>query len=297
MENFDINSLDIKSLRLLVTIADTGSVTLSAERRGMTQSTASYQLARLRDAFDDPLFVRAGQGVTPTELGELIIGECREILDRLDRLAKLNRFDPDTARRDFVIAAAGYEIHTILAPLRRMLDQQAPHCRLIIRSLDLSSLPDRLDRDWDLALMAAPVDSPLLKRKLLFEDDYVTFFDPNESAPPDRLERFLAARHAVITLGGREATAVDDQLASRGKHRHVALVVNQFEALPPLMQGTDLVTTLPVRMGEGLMHDFAHCPCPVPLAPLPIQAVWHARKDSHPAHRWLRQLVSRAAKA
>lgn len=296
MENFDINSLDVKALRLLLAIAETGSVSAAAELRAMTQSTASYQLDRLRQAFGDPLFVRMGRGVTPTDLGSQIIGECRLILERLDQLVSLNRFDAQSARRDFIIAAAAYEVHTILGPVHRLIEKEAPDCRLIIRSLDLSKLASALDREWDMALMATRSDSPLLKQTTLFQDEYVTFYDPARGDPPQELESFCSARHAIATLGGRERTDVDVRLGEMGRDRTIKLVVNQLESLPALMKGSDLISTLPKRMHDGLMRDFAICPCPVPMPPLSFHAVWHARKESHPAHQWLRQLVRRAIK-
>ena len=47
---------------------------------------------------------------------------------------------------------------------------------------------------------------------------------------------------------------------------------------------------------EGLMRDFNWVPCPLKMPPLPIYAVWHARKDSDPAHKWLRQQIKKSVR-
>lgn len=288
MEIFDINSLDVKTLRLLLAIADTGSVSAGAARRNMTQSTASYGLDKLRAAFSDPIFIRSGRGVAPSARGEEIIAGCRDLVERLDLLAAPVAFDPRAATRDFVIGAAAYELETLLPPLRRKLADDAPGCRLVIRAQDLDNQVDRLAHDWDLGLMTAPVDNPALKRSLLLEDHYVTFHDPATRPGPASLADYCTAPHAMATLGGAIRSHVDETLAAQGLKRRIALVVNSLESLVPMMRGSDLVTTLPRGIADSLMRDFAWTACPLPLKPLPIYMVWHARYDSDPGHRWLR---------
>lgn len=288
MEIFDINALDVKTLRLLLAIADTGSVSAGAARRNMTQSTASYGLEKLRGAFNDPIFIRSGRGVAPSARGEEIIDGCRDLIERLDLLAAPVEFTPGQAKRDFVIGAAAYELETLLPPLRRKLADDAPGCRLVIRAQDLDNQMDRLAHDWDLGLMTAPAENAALKRSLLVEDDYVTFHDPAAGPGPDSLEAYCAAPHAMATLGGAIRSHVDEALAEHGLKREIALVVNSLESLVPMMRGSNLITTLPRGIAGSLMRDFAALPCPLPLKRLPIYMVWHARHDSEPGHKWLR---------
>lgn len=297
MENFDINTLDIKTLRLLLAIAQTGSVSGGAEKRGMTQSTASYGLEKLRIAFRDPLFIRAGRGVMPTERGQEILEECRILLGRLDHLASANHFDPEADRRTFVIAATGLAVDVILVPLHRRLSHLAPAARLAVRGMDLKHLVERLETEWDIAVSATVEASPHLKRRRLFEDRFVTYYDPGHRAPPASLEEFCAAPHAVATLGGTASSVVDPALLKKGLRRNVALEVTSFEMLPSLMRRSAMISTLPVRLAERLMKDFASVPCPLDLAPLTIHAVWHARKHTEAGHRWLREQLGQAAAA
>ena len=63
------NRLDLNLLRVFDAILETRSVTVAASTLGLTQSAVSHQLARLRDAFDDPLFVRTTEGTVPTPRG------------------------------------------------------------------------------------------------------------------------------------------------------------------------------------------------------------------------------------
>jgi DNA-binding transcriptional LysR family regulator len=97
-------------------------------------------------------------------------------------------------------------------------------------------------------------------------------------------------------LGGKKATLVDEKLKDLGQGRHIALSVNQFESLAPLMKGTDLIATIPSGFAKKLMREFNHVPCPIDLPGLNVQMVWHMRKDSDPAHKWLRHQIRTVVK-
>jgi len=71
---------DPRLLRAFVTIADTGSFTLAAERLHMTQSTISQQLGRLELAVGRPLIDRAARPVQPTPAGERLLAYARRLL-------------------------------------------------------------------------------------------------------------------------------------------------------------------------------------------------------------------------
>jgi DNA-binding transcriptional LysR family regulator len=62
----NIKKIDLNLLVVLDALLDEGNVTRAAARLGYTQPTISGMLARLRDLFGDPLFVRAQRGLLPT---------------------------------------------------------------------------------------------------------------------------------------------------------------------------------------------------------------------------------------
>ena len=67
MSKIDFTDLDGKVLRAFLTILEESSVSRAADRLGVTQSAVSHTLSKLRAVLGDPLFVRSGQGLMPTE--------------------------------------------------------------------------------------------------------------------------------------------------------------------------------------------------------------------------------------
>lgn len=84
---------DPRLLRAFVTIADTGSFTVAADRLHMTQSTISQQLGRLEQSVGQGLIDRAARPVRPTPAGERLLGPARRILS-LQRDAAAMLSDP-----------------------------------------------------------------------------------------------------------------------------------------------------------------------------------------------------------
>ena len=89
MKNIDIDDLDGNILRTFLIILEESSVSRAAVRLNVTQSAVSYSLARLRSVLGDPLFVRSGHGLTPTEAALSLKEPIQKILDGLS--AVLNR--------------------------------------------------------------------------------------------------------------------------------------------------------------------------------------------------------------
>ena len=68
-----ISSFDLNLFVIMNSIYTEGSLTKAAEVVGITQPAVSNALSRLRDKFDDELFVRTGSGMIPTQKTENII--------------------------------------------------------------------------------------------------------------------------------------------------------------------------------------------------------------------------------
>ena len=62
-----ISSFDLNLFVILNAIYTEGSLTKAAEVVGITQPAVSNALSRLRERFDDDLFIRTGSGMVPTQ--------------------------------------------------------------------------------------------------------------------------------------------------------------------------------------------------------------------------------------
>ncbi|MFJ3981945.1 LysR family transcriptional regulator [Streptomyces fungicidicus] len=80
--------LELRHLRALCAIADSGSVGRAAAALGFTQPALSTQLRRIERLLGEGLFVRSSAGVELTAYGAEVVSQAREILTRADALGR-----------------------------------------------------------------------------------------------------------------------------------------------------------------------------------------------------------------
>lgn len=78
--------LELRHLRIVVAIADAGSVTKAASALGLAQPAMTTQLKRIERTLGGPLFVRDRRGTSPTPLGDMVLARARVLLPALDGL-------------------------------------------------------------------------------------------------------------------------------------------------------------------------------------------------------------------
>src|SRR5690554_1942684 len=98
----DLNKVDLNLFIVLDAIYTESSLSGAARRLYVTQPAVSASLARLRDLFGDPLFVRTGRQMVPTPATENIIPQVRSALALMrGSIDKTYHFTPDTEQRTF----------------------------------------------------------------------------------------------------------------------------------------------------------------------------------------------------
>ncbi|MCC8959434.1 LysR family transcriptional regulator [Bradyrhizobium sp. Pear77] len=143
---------DLELLRSFVSVVDAGGFTRAGERVHRTQSTVSQQIKRLEEDVGQPLLIRSGKDVTPTEAGERLLTYARRLLSLAEEARDvLSRPGSEGAIRigiteDF----AAYRLTRLLATFAR----SHPNLRLDVRSGQSLFLYRDLERgDLDLALI------------------------------------------------------------------------------------------------------------------------------------------------
>jgi DNA-binding transcriptional LysR family regulator len=273
-------------------------VTRAAARIGVTQGAMSNSLQRLRELFDDPLFVRAPRGMTPTPRALALGNHVREGLARFQLALGEPTFDATTAEQTFVLAASDFVELVLLPPLWKRLAKEAPGVRIDVRPWGRHEVPDL--RDVDLALGYFDRIPPRHHVKKLFEEPYACIVRKRHPAVKKRLTaKIWASIPHVVVSESRDAgpTAIDKALAAEGLSRSVALRVSHFLLVPAIVASTDLAAAIDRRVALAFELPLAIFEPPVPLPPGKIAMVWHDRTDADPALRWFRTQLESVARS
>ncbi|MEU4623810.1 LysR family transcriptional regulator [Actinoplanes sp. NPDC023801] len=79
-------NLELRHLKVVCAIAETGSVTKAASQLGLAQPALTAQLQRIERTLGGPLFDRDRRGARPTALGELVLSRARVLLPAMKGL-------------------------------------------------------------------------------------------------------------------------------------------------------------------------------------------------------------------
>ncbi|MDC0662825.1 LysR family transcriptional regulator [Marinobacter sp. SS21] len=289
MNPIDTFNLDARALRVFLAVLDEASVSRAAVKLELSQSAVSHTLDRLRQVLADPLFVKSGRGISPTDYALRIGPNVRQILDDLRALSAGPPFVPANAEFSFTIAANDYQRDLLLPGLAAKLRAQAPGIRLQVIPSGIPSADMLRKEVCDLIISPHPPSASDVMQRRLLDDQMAVFFDPAQRTPPTTLADYLQAQHIAILFGTGERTALEGSLSARGLERKVVVTVSNFSGLPGFLRGTDLLATAPRGMSKHLLRDFAHADLPFDYKPFTLLMLWHRRHQDDPAHRWLRQ--------
>lgn len=295
----DIKALDLNLLKALDALLVERNVTRAAKRLGVTQPAMSGMLARLRDTFDDQLFVRAQRGIIPTARAQALAAPLQHVMREVGTLLQPSTFDPSTAQQTFTIAATDYALRVIAVPFLLALKQQAPHVRVALVSAEGALLHTQLERgEIDLALVTPDDAFPELRARTLFDERYVCALREGhpvlQGGTRLTLDQFCALDHALVSFAGDRFHGVtDDALEKLGRKRTVSLSVKCFLILPDVLRTSDMVAILPSRLVNGVPGLRIFDP-PIEVLGFTKVAVWHERTHHDASQRWLREQLFRS---
>lgn len=295
-----LRRLDLNLLVVFAAIMEERSVTRAGDRLGLSQPATSGALARLREAFRDPLFIRTGRAFEPTARALALMERLGPALETLaGAIAPSVPFDPATDRRDWRIACQDDVAIPLLPRLMPVLAREAPHCTLTVRRGDWKSVPGQLERaEVSLALGYMADDLPAnAKRRVVLAGHFVVLrADP--APEPITLEAYCARPHVLVTYAGDLRGRADEALERLGRSRRVVLGLTEFALLPAVLAGSDLVATVPNFVAETLAAQAGLRIDPTPFEPPPavVSMAWRGAADGDPAEKWLRGKVLAALK-
>ncbi len=312
MRKIDPAALSRKNLSLLIVfdvVAEMRSVTLAAERLSLSQPALSHSLGKLRQLFDDPLFVR-GRGrsrgwLVLTPRAQALVGPVRALLANAESILCPVPLDPTALDGDLRLAMGDACRLTLGDALARRVQEVAPGVRLQIECIAGDSVARLGDGTLDLVLANDIVVPRGLRAVEIQRDRLVGVVDgAHPLAGPARanavsFDDWLASPHIVVAMPGHIPDYVAAALAPLGVQRQVAVRTTSFMQALSSLPGSTLVAAVPARLlraARPTLGDVAVFDLPVRTAPVRQRLVWHPSTGGDPVHVWLRATVRAVAR-
>ena len=296
--------LDIGMLSSLDALLSERSVTRAARKLGLAQPSMSNALSRLRATFGDPLIVRTSGEMELTRRAEAMLPRVRSILQEIELLNMQVGFDPQTSTASFHIAATDHASLVLMPQIIAEVYKEAPKVRLMTSSLDRhqQGTPSTLVSEPHLRMHWVRSAPPDWHARKLLDETMVVIGRHGHPAlrAPLTLERFLDLDQVALSPNSPGFhTLIDVELERRGLKRRVKMSLAHFTTLPFVISQTDFIAMFPRRLLKRFqgIGPFEVVESPFPFEPFTTSLAWHPRYHQDESHRWLRELIVRAAGA
>jgi DNA-binding transcriptional LysR family regulator len=299
----NIRQMDLNLLAGFDALIIERSVSGAARRMRLSQPAMSNLLARLRKTFDDTLFERTSQGMTPTARGRQLaapIGEALNIIRKA--IDEKPSFDPATADVRYCVATTDYAEVVILPGMLKSLKRAAPKVTLQIKRLNgIFDLPCAELDVCDFALGFFPLPLPPgagINGIALFRERFVGVISNRGRGARGKfgLRQFLSLEHIRVNYSAEGPGLVGDEIQKVNRRRKVGLVVPHLVTVPFLAAQSEMLGIVPLGLARALRRALSLriVELPVELPPLTMSLAWHERHQHDAAHRWFREFVAPA---
>ena len=266
----------------------------SGQVLGITQPAVSNALARLRDLFNDELFIRTSRGMIPTPVANQLIGDIRNALSLIQNTISVSeKFDPSTAEMTFKISIGDTSEYRLLPLLIKQLAEIAPKVKVE------TYLTARKDAPRELASGAIDfsIDPPLqsdqhLKHEKIYQEDYVMIVredHPILKKQKITIEDYLELSHIHISNRKTGMGHVDMTLYKLGLTRDIYLRAQHFLVAPYIVEQSDMAIT--TTKGFAVDRNLAWRELPFDIDPLVLHLYWHENNDNESSSKWMRDLM------
>ena len=270
------------------------NLTKSGQVLGITQPAVSNALARLRDLFNDELFIRTSRGMIPTPVANQLIGDIRNALSLIQNTISVSeKFDPSTAEMTFKISIGDTSEYRLLPLLIKELAEIAPKLKVE------TYLTARKDAPRELASGAIDfsIDPPLqsdqhLKHEKIYQEDYVMIVredHPILKKQKITIEDYLELSHIHISNRKTGMGHVDMTLYKLGLTRDIYLRAQHFLVAPYIVEQSDMAIT--TTKGFAVDRNLAWKELPFDIDPLVLHLYWHENNDNESSSKWMRDLM------
>lgn len=294
-----LRRLDLTVLLVFLGLVRHRKAAAVAAELGLTQSAISQALKRLRDIFEDDLFLRRPHGMEPTATALALEAPLRQAVETLrGALGAAKAFDAAQAEGIVRIAALDAEQAGLIPPFAAALRETAPGLSLSVLPLGRADAVEALtDGRVDLALGFVWNLPGSILAQALYHESFLVVGQPSRlpEAPVISLDAYCAADHVLVSPAGDLRGVADQRLEEMGRRRNIVLGLPAFLPALSAVADFDALLTLPARLARRFAPAFGLVTAdpPLDMRSFPVSVFRH-RRNAHDAKTdWMvQQLVS-----
>jgi len=298
MNNIKNSKNDFNLLKIFKLLIEEGNLTRVSERLGLSQPAVSHALNKLRQEFDDPLFVRSSKGLTLTPFAVDLSGKLFDVMASIDTFYELGKGKDLLDYKEVVkIGTTDYLEGVLFKGLAKKFHVNIPNCSIVTLNMKGAFPKIELERgDMDLAMSGYFTDLPSgYYQQTLFEDHFVCLIGKKNKIVKSNLslEKYLECPHLLTTLTGDLDGVVDKALRKIKKTRNVSMAFSSFFTPSFAVGEGDFILTCLSKVADVVESKFnlKRYRVPIKVPAIKIVQVWHERTHRDQLHSWIRKEI------
>ncbi|WP_042430328.1 LysR family transcriptional regulator [Streptacidiphilus anmyonensis] len=267
--------VELKQLRCLVAIVDTGSFTDAALELGVSQAAVSRTLAGLEAAFGVRLLHRTSRSIALTPSGTHVLGRARHLLAEVDTLMREVATGHTRLRIGHAWSAMGH--HTAAFQRRWAAAHPEVELQLIRTNTSTGGLAEGV---CDLAIVRGPVDAQRFASTVVGLERRVVAVASDDPWARRRSVGLEETRERTVVIDRRTGTTTPE-LWPTGERPTLSYTKDIDDWLAAITTGRCIGITPESTATQYRREGIAFRPLRG-TAPVAVHVVW-PRRDPHPA--------------
>ncbi|MCF7354211.1 LysR family transcriptional regulator [Vibrio sp. CK2-1] len=287
-------NIDLNQLKILIALDDERNITRAAKKLFISQSAASHALAKLRERFNDPLFLRTSGGMIPTQFTSNMLPVLRQGMSTIERSVRTEKkFNPSSDSHTFYIGACDYFEFIAMPELATRFKTHAPNIRI---SIDINSEHVKMERveSGRLDLYVGVDDIQKVPQNFnkypWIKDKYVAVV-PKWRELPNKLSviEFAAQSQVHLPITSSGSDVIDNWLQDQKLYRNIQMIAQSYAVGGLISAKSGLLFCTPYNVAKQLVEmlplKIVELPDDVPHLSLSILA--HKLYDYHDSAKWM----------
>lgn len=287
--------LDCKLLSIFYYIYKFKSVSAAADHLAMSQPTVSNILTKIRQHYNDPLFLRIGNEMVPTELSKQLFPLVSEALSKVEIINNFTiDFDQQASHQQFTVAMTDVSHLVLLPKISQYLKKYAPHIKLNVRAITSETSYQMANGEIDLAIGFLPHLENGFYQQKLFEQYYVVIASkdhPRLTSNNLTVEQYLSESHIDIDAGFGHYH-IENELMNLDLKRNILMRIPSYLGVGLVVQEADAIATVPYYLSEVLLSrgNLQIFDAPIAFPTYSVKQYWHMSCHHKTSHQWLRHM-------
>ncbi len=291
-------NLDLNQLRVLIALDDERNITRAAGKLYVSQSAVSHSLAKLRERFNDPLFVRTSQGMVPTDFVNKMLPILRQGFSTIERSVQTQKaFDPALDSHTFYIGACDYFEFIAMPELASKMSELAPNIRI---SVDINSEHVKMERvesgrlDLYVGIDDIQQVPANFNRHHWVSDPHVALVPEWRDIPEQlTLNQFAAEPQVHLPISRNGMDLIDNWLLEHRLHRNIQMIAQSYTVGGMICARSGLLFCAPSKVARELvdMLPLKIVQLPEDAPELSLSILSHKLYDQLETIQWMLQQI------